>query len=173
MGLYAHTAGKAFEQVVELQHKEYRREGLAWVEKTYPSTVTVRNGDHKRTFQKGPALPDYVGVLKGGRAVLIEAKSWKAEDRHRHRKAAHQAVALQEWAKLRAVCGYLVEWRRRVGVDVRWYWIDHLKLVVDETGLWIEFLRERGTKLEGVDWLGPVGRVIRGNVVPGVGHDDG
>lgn len=158
MGVFAHRVGHAWEQALQMQHEHYGRLEVAQVVKTYPSTMTVAEVDvqdgetKRRVFHKASGLPDYVGVIKGGRAILFEAKSWRAENRHRHRKAVHQAVSLSQWAKLGALCGYLVEWRTKAGREARWYWIDHLDIAMDEKGLWIDFVRGDGIEVAGTDW---------------------
>jgi len=144
--------GSYFEGCLEAQHELYRLTHRALVRKTYP--MVKFSGGHNvqaRAIQEG--LPDYVGVLFGGRAVLMEAKTWKARDCHTHRERMHQAIQLQQWAQMGAAAGYLVGWRWHDQFDIRWYPMSGLDIRSDQHGEYLVFLRNEGVPVQSFDWL--------------------
>lgn len=62
--------GDATEEELELTHQVYWRRRDAFVRKTQPAATKTRDG----MFYTGKGMPDYVGVLSGGRAVMFEVK---------------------------------------------------------------------------------------------------
>lgn len=69
------TRAQAMELQLELQHRAYRAEGLAWVRKTEPAVKAV--GGVLKYVGKGP--PDFIGfIADGGRGVVFDAKSTRA-----------------------------------------------------------------------------------------------
>lgn len=75
-GAVARAQGKRFESYIDASLKYYQQQGLAIVEKTpepMRPTKDLGNGKFIAFFEKA-AQPDYKGTLKGGRAVVFEAK---------------------------------------------------------------------------------------------------
>lgn len=72
-GAVARQHGDALERWLDAQHTAARLAGLAHVRKVGAPVVVGRGGKPVAWAGTGPA--DYQGVLRGGRAVAIEAKS--------------------------------------------------------------------------------------------------
>lgn len=68
--------GKYFERLIEQACIYYNHKGIAMIEKTpEPFTVTKLNGYGKFEGRFiGKAQPDFKGTLKGGQAIVFEAK---------------------------------------------------------------------------------------------------
>lgn len=127
--------GLAFESSVENACNYYKIQGMAHIEKT-PEPMRViqvidRNrGIFKAVFQKA-AQPDYKGTMKGGRAVVFEAKytetdridqnvitneQWEALDLHEAMGAwcfvvvslglRHYRVPWSKWKTMKEDCGH-------------------------------------------------------------------
>ncbi len=72
-GAVAHARGDAFEDVLAPHHDAARAEGIADVRKVGAPVIVGRKGKPLRWAGVGPA--DYVGTLRGGRSLVVEAKS--------------------------------------------------------------------------------------------------
>lgn len=72
-GRLAHAAGESLERWLDSQHKAARAMGLGHIRKVGPPVIVGRGGKPIEWAGTGPA--DYQGVLRGGRAIAIEAKS--------------------------------------------------------------------------------------------------
>jgi hypothetical protein len=139
----AQSAGQCFEAVLAEHHGCAWARGLARVVKQHVPTVQRRAGVLLRTA-KGDV--DYLGTLRGGRLVAIEAKSagtgrlalveptGAERTKHQHTGLrAHQAAALTAYASLGALALLVVRFVRRPrGIDVAtvyavpWVEIAHL-----------------------------------------------
>lgn len=76
LGAIAKAKGKHFEERLDQAFTYYRDRGYAIIEKTpepMRPTKNLGNGKFIAFFEK-KAQPDYKGVIKGGRAVMFEAK---------------------------------------------------------------------------------------------------
>lgn len=76
LGAIAKAKGKHFEERLDQAFAYYRERGYASIEKTpepMRPTKNLGNGKFIAFFEK-KAQPDYKGVIKGGRAVMFEAK---------------------------------------------------------------------------------------------------
>lgn len=76
LGAIAKANGKHFEERLDQAFSYYRDRGYAIIEKTpepMRPTKNLGNGKFIAFFEK-KAQPDYKGVIKGGRAVMFEAK---------------------------------------------------------------------------------------------------
>lgn len=149
--IWKRDPGGCFESFLAAVHEQYEWERRAVVEHTNPPVVF--SGKRGLARPTGVALPDYVGVLTGGRTVLMEAKTWEVKTRRRLRKRMHQALVLRKWAEYGVLAGYCVCWRWHGTLDVRWYPIESLAIEMDQKGEYVDFLREGGVVVEDFDWL--------------------
>jgi len=116
-GAVAHARGDAFEDVLSRHHAVALAEGIADVRKVGAPVVVGRGGLPKAWAGVGPA--DYVGTLRGGRSLVVEAKSF-AGRLSRGDIAEHQREHLDACAALGGLallalnvygCGvYVVRW---------------------------------------------------------------
>lgn len=116
-GAVAHARGDAFEDVLAPHHAVAAAEGIADVRKVGAPVVVGRGGKPIAWAGVGPA--DYVGTLRGGRSLVVEAKSF-AGRLSRGDIAEHQREHLDACAALGGLallalnvygCGvYVVEW---------------------------------------------------------------
>lgn len=105
-GAQNRARGKRFEERIELALRGYELRGEAVVEKTpEPMRVLQRLGGGRfaACFEK-TAQPDYKGVLRGGRAVVFEAKFTTAGRLSQGRVTAEQAERLDAYAAAGAWC---------------------------------------------------------------------
>ncbi len=102
--------GHFFEQVIELGCKRYAAEERANINKT-PEPFRVlakeRSGIFKGRFTKR-AEPDFKGTLKGGRAIVFEAKYTTTDKMKRNVLSSEQLKALKLHHKLGAVAGVCI-----------------------------------------------------------------
>lgn len=76
IGATSRIMGQQFEDRLDQSFEFYSKAGFAHIEKTPEPMKVIKslgNGRFEACFQK-KAQPDYKGTLKGGRAVLFEAK---------------------------------------------------------------------------------------------------
>lgn len=73
--------------------------------KVLPST---RRGHVFNAVFTQKAQPDYTGTMKGGRSVMIEAKSTETDRITQDRVLESQATLLDKHARLGALCGIIV-----------------------------------------------------------------
>ena len=116
-GAVAHARGDAFEALLSRHHAVALAEGLADVRKVGAPVAVGRGGKPVAWAGVGPA--DYVGTLRGGRSVVVEAKSVDGRFSRAH-VAEHQREHLDACAALGGLallalevrgCGvYVVEW---------------------------------------------------------------
>ena len=116
-GAVAHARGDAFEDVLAPHHAVAAAEGIADVRKVGAPVIVGRKGKPLRWAGVGPA--DYVGTLRGGRSLVVEAKSFAGRlsrlDIPEHQRAHLDANAALGGLSLLALhvytCGvYVVEW---------------------------------------------------------------
>lgn len=100
--------GAGWEARLLAWHQEYRVKGLAWVVKTDPP---------RNLRAVGP--PDFLGVLKGGRAVCFDAKDCTSSRFNLGKIVAHQRADLDTAHRMGALSfvalriggvGYRVPW---------------------------------------------------------------
>lgn len=94
-GAVSRAQGKHFEEYIDLSLHYYEQRGEAVVEKTpepMRPTKDLGNGKFIAYYEKA-AQPDYKGTLKGGRAVVFEAKYTLGPDgaEPRHPRAGRPA----------------------------------------------------------------------------------
>jgi penicillin-binding protein-related factor A (putative recombinase) len=105
-GRVAQDHGSALEAWLDTQHAELAAAGLAHVRKVGAPVAVGRDGQPVRWAGKGPC--DYLGTMRGGRTVAIEAK--RREGRLSRRDiAAHQQEDLFAVHQLGGLALLLVE----------------------------------------------------------------
>lgn len=104
--------GRALEDDLQRTHNVYAAEGLARLEKVPTEWVVIRDDRDptKRTaiktaYPKRKAVVDYLGWLRGGRAVALEAKQYKGRlsmDLDPERGWRHEVEFLRQAAEMGA-----------------------------------------------------------------------
>lgn len=121
-GYRARIAGETFENMIASACEYYRRLGIAEIEKTpEPFRVTrpAENGKFYGYFEK-KAQPDFKGTLKGGRAVVFEAKHTDSDKIEMRRVTDEQAERLTAHQKLGAVAFVVVSFGLSRFFSVPW-----------------------------------------------------
>lgn len=127
-GLKARNNGHKFEHIIDIVCKMYKKNGVAYIQKTpEPMRVIKNKGEGRFTcvFEK-KAQPDYTGVMQGGQSIMFEAKhsdgthfrfdrindeQWDALQTHhalggltyvllRFNRTDYYSVPFDEWIKL-------------------------------------------------------------------------
>ena len=116
-GAVAHARGDAFEDVLAPHHDTARAEGIADVRKVGAPVIVGRKGKPVGWAGVGPA--DYVGTLRGGRSIVVEAKSVDGRLSLAH-VAPHQREHLDACAALGGLALLAVELRGKGVYVVEW-----------------------------------------------------
>lgn len=106
LGMLSRAQGQHFEERIDYSLAYYRSAGLAVIEKTPEPMRPIKslgNGRFVAHYAKA-AQPDYKGVLKGGRAVVFEAKYTGAAQIDQSRVTQEQAAQLDDYFSAGAVC---------------------------------------------------------------------
>jgi len=120
----ARNRGKRLERLLDFVHEIYRNRGEADITKIELRTkVDRRTG---RMIYLARTNFDYSGVIRGGRAIGVEAKETAGQTRlyidpmGKTGLKIHQIEGLIRWGKLGAIAGviWLVDWDEA-------YWIGH------------------------------------------------
>jgi len=77
-------AGDAWEAEIQQTIDVYYIEGLAWIRRAETPTMQIGPTDEHGRFTAVRTAPqgcDFVGTVKGGRSIAIEAKSCSNKDR--------------------------------------------------------------------------------------------
>lgn len=110
-GRQARVAGNYFEAMIAGSCDMYADRGLAFIEKTPEPMKPLGAKNHKGQFLAcyvKQAQPDYKGTLKGGRAIVFEAKHTDDERIEFGRVTQTQQDALEMHSKLGALAFVLV-----------------------------------------------------------------
>lgn len=102
--------GKLFEARLDGAFAHYRDRGYAIIEKTpepMRPTKNLGNGKFIAYFEK-QAQPDYKGVIKGGRAIMFEAKFTSTDRLEQSRVLQGQAEYLDRHQRLGVRCFVVV-----------------------------------------------------------------
>ena len=105
-GAVSRAQGKHFEEYIDLSLRYYEQRGEAVVEKTpepMRPTKDLGNGKFIAYYEKA-AQPDYKGTLKGGRAVVFEAKYTHSAQMEQSRVTREQAARLDDHLAAGAMC---------------------------------------------------------------------
>lgn len=117
------TVGDCWENMIEAACQNYRLNGLAEITKTpepmRPISRPNAKGQFMACFTK-QAQPDYKGTLKGGRAVVFEAKHTDAERMQRSVISEEQEKQLNRHQKLGAECFVLVSFGLQQFFRIPW-----------------------------------------------------
>lgn len=99
--------GKHFEQRIMNANRSYLLQGQAVIEKMEVANKFV--GGKMIYTDKGP--PDFMGAMKGGQAIVFDAKSTKGQSfpLANITRRRHQLTFLERMAKLGALAFYLIE----------------------------------------------------------------
>lgn len=122
-GKRAKSNGEHFESLIEAACLFYKVSGQAFIEKTPEPMRPIRGANRQGQFvacYTKQAQPDYKGTLKGGRAVVFEAKHTANGRIERNRVTDEQATALDVHNELGAVCFVLVSFRFQNFYRVPW-----------------------------------------------------
>lgn len=104
-GLVNKARGKHFEEQIDIACEYYKRKGLAVIEKTPEPMRPLKpmgKGKFLAFFEK-KAQPDYKGTIKGGKAIVFEAKFTSSEKMQQSRVTEEQANILELHQKLGAL----------------------------------------------------------------------
>lgn len=114
--------GRGFEDIIDVALAYYAQRGEAVVLKTpEPMRPTKDLGNGKFiAFYEKQAQPDYKGALKGGQAVVFEAKHTTADRIEQSRVTQEQTALLDKYAAMGAECFILVGFNMRDFFRVPW-----------------------------------------------------
>ena len=106
--VFGANRGKAWEKALSDTHATYAWQGRAKIHKVDPPTRIVRAGAKVvKIIQLENPFLDFVGVLPGGRLVVMEAKSTEAPvlklDNDSNGITTEQLLALEQWASFGAL----------------------------------------------------------------------
>lgn len=104
------SQGERFEEMVNAACEIYFAAGEAKIEKTPEPMKIIRSvggGRFVASFEKR-AQPDYKGTLKGGKAVVFDAKHTEKDRIDQAAVLPHQADSLDEHDALGAICFIVV-----------------------------------------------------------------
>lgn len=122
-GKRSRDAGVFWEGIIETACLYYRQEGLAEITKTpepmRPLSRPNSKGQFTACFTK-QAQPDYKGTLKGGRAVVFEAKHTDADRMQRSVISEEQEKQLNRHQNLGAECFVLVSFGLQQFYRIPW-----------------------------------------------------
>ena len=116
-GRVAHARGDAFEALLAPHHAAALAEGIADVRKVGAPVIVGRRGKPVAWAGVGPA--DYVGTMRGGRSLVVEAKSVDGRLSLAH-VAPHQREHLDACAALGGLALLAVELRGKGVYVVEW-----------------------------------------------------
>lgn len=109
-GKVSKAKGKHFEERLDAAFLYYDEKGFASIEKTpepMKPAKSLGNGKFVAFFEK-KAQPDYKGTIKGGRAVMFEAKYTDSEKMEQSRVNKDQTEYLEKHHNLGARCYVLI-----------------------------------------------------------------
>lgn len=121
-GCKARANGENFEALIERACHRYKNLGAAYIEKTPEPTRPIRAlkaGQFVTVYTK-QAQPDYKGTLKGGRAVVFEAKHTAGTRIEQSRVTPEQTAALNVHQFMGAACFVLVSFNFEAFYRVPW-----------------------------------------------------
>ena len=123
IGMRSRAAGNYWEELIECSCANYRVQGIAEITKTpepmRPLSKANEKGQFLACFTK-QAQPDYKGTLKGGRAVVFEAKHTDSDRMLRSVISEEQEKELNSHDKLGALCFVLVSFGLQQYFRIPW-----------------------------------------------------
>ena len=121
-GKRSKVAGEFWERIIDASCEHYRQEGVAEIEKTPEPLRPIKplgEGKFIACFRK-MAQPDYKGTLKGGRAIVFEAKHTDSDKLLRNIISAEQEKRLNMHLKLGAECFVMISFGFEKFFKVPW-----------------------------------------------------
>lgn len=122
-GKVSKAKGKHFEERIDSAFSYYDEKGYASIEKTpEPMRVIKRleyGGQFIAVFEK-KAQPDYKGTIKGGRAVMFEAKYTDSEKMESSRVKKEQTEYLDKQQILGARCYVIIGFKSGEAYRIPW-----------------------------------------------------
>lgn len=130
-GRKAKRNGKVFEQYVERSCIRYRRKGIADIKKTPEPMRPVgvldqRRGIFKAVYEK-KGQPDFLGTLRGGRSVMIEAKHTDAKRIAFNRILSQQETDLINTMDLGGLALILISFELKRFYCIEWFDWQYMK----------------------------------------------
>lgn len=116
--------GKVFEKYIERSCIRYRTLGLADIKKTPEpmrpvGVLNKRMGWFKAVYDK-KGQPDFLGTLKGGRSIMIEAKNTDSTLMPFDRIARHQEKDLESTMRLGGLALVLLSFNLKTFYCIEW-----------------------------------------------------
>lgn len=123
------AAGRGFEERIDIAFDYYRKMGYALIDKTPEPMKVIKREDGGRFigFFTKKAQPDYKGLVKGGKAVLFEAKFTSTDKMHSGALTDTQIKYLMEASNLGAQCFILVGFKTGNVYKIPWPVWFHMK----------------------------------------------
>lgn len=149
--------GKAFEDRIMKQCNEYRKQGIAFVIKTFPETVVVRKGAHLlKVIYRDKSILDFAGVLKDGTAFFIEAKSTQNKTSlPLSLIKPHQFTLSEEILNFTELCFYLIHFKEFDKTYlVHTSKVEKFRCEETRKSLPIAWIQENGQDVSDMDFIG-------------------
>lgn len=121
-GNWNRREGDAFERLIDAGCVWYRNQGIAAISKTPEPMKIIKpmgNGRFEAIFAK-KAQPDYKGVLRGGTAVVFEAKSTSTGRMEQNRVTEAQTEELELYWRLEAEVFVLIDFDHTIFARIPW-----------------------------------------------------
>lgn len=128
-GKKAQRSGDAFEKYIEASLKRYRTKGIADIKKTPEplkafGVLNKRRGWYKAYYEK-KGQPDFLGTLKGGQSIMMEAKHTATTHIRFDRIQPHQEIDLTRTLKLGGAALVLISFNLKNFYCVDWFgWME-------------------------------------------------
>ena len=154
------TSGKIWEEIIDNSCKYYLEIGLADIEKTPEPMRVIQNvgkGRFMCCFRK-MAQPDYKGTLKGGKAIVFEAKHTDTDKMNRNVISEEQEKRLDSHYFMGAECFVLISFKFNDYFRVPWDVFRDMKSVFGRKYVTINDLEKYRIKMIGmkIDFLNSV-----------------
>lgn len=128
-GKRSKAVGEHFEQTIEAACEYYKFMGVAAIKKTPEPMKPIKDlgsGKFVAYFEKR-AQPDFKGTLRGGRAILFDAKHTDSDRIKRDAVSEEQEKDFDTNAKLGAECFVLVSFGFREYYKIPWETFKNMK----------------------------------------------
>lgn len=147
--------GMKFEEQIQKQCDQYKKEGLAYIDKLPTSWKVVRKGRFiVSAFAEAKSKLDFYGTLRNGKSIYIEAKSSQSTSLPLTNFKEHQFVYLEELSQYTDYVYVLIEMRKYDKVFlVKGRKILDFKNNKVRKSIPYNWFEENSTLVEGVDFL--------------------
>lgn len=122
-GRRSRFAGNCWEQMIEESCKHYRLAGVAEITKTPEPMKPLGRPNNRGQFlacYTKQAQPDYKGTVKGGQAIVFEAKHTDADRLQQSVVSEEQEAQLNRYAALGAECFVMVSFGFQQFFKIPW-----------------------------------------------------